>query len=125
MLICFSLKTYLPILVIYYYILKFDVTYMDFKSAINKIYQSIYKDAGLRMVDLDKLIVSLKLSWMNRIVKCENNRLSKTSRKIILPQYINFRNWEQIDLKSLFRKQGAHSRMKFLYHGQNSLKILT
>ena len=37
----FSMKTYLPILVIYYYILKFDVTYMDFKSAINKIYLSI------------------------------------------------------------------------------------
>ena len=36
------------------------------------------KDAGLRMVDLDKYIISLKLSWKNRIVKCKKNRLSKT-----------------------------------------------
>ena len=37
-----------------------------------------YKDAGLRMVDLDKYIISLKLSWINRIIKCKKNRLSKT-----------------------------------------------
>ena len=28
-----------------------------------------YKNAGLRMVDLDTFIVSLKLSWIDRIVK--------------------------------------------------------
>ena len=42
-----------------------------------------YKDAGLRMVDLEKYIISLKLSWMNRIVKCEKTDYQRLFEKNI------------------------------------------
>ena len=42
-----------------------------------------YKDAGLRMVDLEKYIISLNLSWMNRIVKCEKTDYQRLFEKNI------------------------------------------